>query len=309
MIQVDLITGFLGSGKTTFLKTYAAYLLSKGLKIAILVNDYGAINVDMMLLQELGESCEIEMVTGGSDMVTHKRRFRAKLIGMGMRGYDRVVIEPSGIFDVSEFFDILYEEPLSSWYEVGSVITIVDAKLNPNASKQSAYILANQLSQAGIIVMSKVQEANETEINRTLSILKETLKIFRSNRVIEDDLIIKDWQKLDEEDYRRIMDAYYRDDIAMHSLVAQDYQSLFFMNKSFDIDALKERVRALFQDTACGEVIRVKGFIKEDDHWLQVNATRHEISVSSLKEGQEIIIVIGENLNEDRIRFYFDRHS
>lgn len=52
MVQVDLITGFLGSGKTTFIKKYAKYLIDQGLHIAILENDFGAINVDMMVLEE-----------------------------------------------------------------------------------------------------------------------------------------------------------------------------------------------------------------------------------------------------------------
>ena len=47
MIKVDLITGFLGAGKTTFLLKYAKYLMSQGLKIGILVYDHGAVNVDM----------------------------------------------------------------------------------------------------------------------------------------------------------------------------------------------------------------------------------------------------------------------
>ncbi len=51
MIKIDLITGFLGSGKTTFIKKYASYLLKKGMNIGILENDFGAVNVDMMLLK------------------------------------------------------------------------------------------------------------------------------------------------------------------------------------------------------------------------------------------------------------------
>lgn len=59
MIKIDLITGFLGSGKTTFIKKYASYLLKKGMNIGILENDFGAVNVDMMLLQDLmGDNCE-----------------------------------------------------------------------------------------------------------------------------------------------------------------------------------------------------------------------------------------------------------
>ena len=50
MVKVDLITGFLGSGKTTFIRKYAQYLMDAGNNIGILENDYGAVNVDMMLL-------------------------------------------------------------------------------------------------------------------------------------------------------------------------------------------------------------------------------------------------------------------
>lgn len=53
---------------------------------------------------------------------------------MGMCGYDRVIVEPSGIFDMDEFFDILHEEPLNRWYQIGNVIAIVDSKLERDLS-------------------------------------------------------------------------------------------------------------------------------------------------------------------------------
>lgn len=56
MTKIDLITGILGSGKTTFLRRYAKYLLAQGQRIAILENDFGAVNVDMLMLQDL--KCE-----------------------------------------------------------------------------------------------------------------------------------------------------------------------------------------------------------------------------------------------------------
>ena len=69
MVKVDLITGFLGSGKTTFIRKYAKYLMDEGNNIGILENDYGAVNVDMMLLQDLmGDNCELEMISGGGDL-------------------------------------------------------------------------------------------------------------------------------------------------------------------------------------------------------------------------------------------------
>ena len=139
MVKIDLVTGFLGSGKTTFLKKYAKRLMEQGQNIGILENDFGAVNVDMMLLQELeGEQCELEMISGGCDPETHRRRFRTKLIAMGMCGYDRVLVEPSGIYDMDEFFDVLHEEPLDQWYEIGNVIAVVDARLEDTLSPEAA---------------------------------------------------------------------------------------------------------------------------------------------------------------------------
>ena len=83
MVQVDLITGFLGSGKTTFLRRYVQYLVAQGHSVCILENDFGAVNVDAMLLQDLiGEHCDIETISGGCDCDTHQRRMRTKLISM-----------------------------------------------------------------------------------------------------------------------------------------------------------------------------------------------------------------------------------
>ena len=77
MIKIDLITGFLGAGKTTFIKKYASYLMKQGKKIGILENDFGAINVDMLLLQDLeGDNCTLEMIAGGCDADCHRRRFK-----------------------------------------------------------------------------------------------------------------------------------------------------------------------------------------------------------------------------------------
>ena len=70
---------------------------------------------------------------------------------MGMCGYDRVIVEPSGIFDVDEFFDALYEEPLDKWYQIGNVITILDARLEEKLQPQAEYILASEAADAGCI--------------------------------------------------------------------------------------------------------------------------------------------------------------
>lgn len=154
MVKIDLITGFLGSGKTTFLRKYASYLITQGQNIGILENDFGAVNVDMMLLGDLrGDNCELEMISGGCDADTHRRRFKTKLISMGMCGYDRVIVEPSGIYDVDEFFDTLHEEPLDGWYQIGNVITVLDSNLEETCRKVQIFCLRRRQRMQGVLFL------------------------------------------------------------------------------------------------------------------------------------------------------------
>ena len=210
MIKVDLITGFLGAGKTTFIKKYARYLMEQGYTIGILENDYGAVNVDMMLLQELqGEKCDLSMVAGGCDADCHRRRFKTKLIAMGMSGYDRVLIEPSGIFDVDEFYDVLYEEPLCRWYEKGNVIAIVDGGLEEQLSPQSEFLLASQIAGAGTILLSKTSQCEKEEIARTIRHMNRSLENVRCSRQLSDEIITKDWDSFTDADWARIASGGY----------------------------------------------------------------------------------------------------
>lgn len=334
MVKVDLITGFLGSGKTTFIRKYAQYLMDTGNNIGILENDYGAVNVDMMLLQDLmGDNCELEMISGGCDKDCHRRRFKTKLIAMGMCGYDRVIVEPSGIFDVDEFFDILHEEPLNRWYQIGNVIVIVDSKLESDLSDEADFILASEVADAGCIVMSKSQDATPEEIQGTIEHVNCVLeKVHCSRRFGKDfdgsveagvtnNVIHKNWDEMSKEDFDRIASCGY--EMASYrkpEFEAEDaFTSLYFMNVKMAEKELREAAEKILSDPACGHVFRMKGFMRVDDgeisekadqtqengqHWIELNATKNEITIRPLHVGQEVLIVIGEGLQEDKIKSY-----
>lgn len=305
MVKIDLITGFLGSGKTTFIKKYAKYLIDQGLNIGILENDFGAVNVDMMLLQDIaGEKCTLEMVAGGCDKDCHRRRFRTKLIAMGMCGYDRVLIEPSGIFDMDEFFDALHESPLDRWYEIGNVITVVDAMLEENLSEDAEFILASEVANSGIVLLSKAQEAAETDIERTKAHLNKAMESVHCDRQFEKEIFAKDWNKLSDADFKKIQSAgYVGADYEKKDIAEEDaFQSLYFMNLTMSVEKLEEKVKQIFNDKECGNIFRIKGFMQtKSDQWIELNATHQNITIQPIKEGQEIFIVIGEKLNKEKI--------
>ncbi|MST81727.1 GTP-binding protein [Bilifractor porci] len=316
MIKADLITGFLGSGKTTFIRGYASYLLRQNRNIAILENDYGAINVDMMMLKDLeGDHCDLEMVIGGNDYDTHKRRLKSKLITLGMLGYDRVLIEPSGIFDVDEFLDVLREDPLETWYEIGSIISIVDAKLSDSLSDESEYLLVSQTADAGAVVLSKTQDASDEDIRRTMEHLNRAFRKFHTDRILteSDPVLKKPWDSYTEEDFQTILHAGYqlRDHVKMPLGEDNAYQSLFFMNvDGLTPETLAARAGQLFADSSCGHVIRLKGYLSAgkntEDPWIEINATKDKTEIRPARDGQAVIIVIGEHLDREKIGAYWN---
>lgn len=313
MVKIDLITGFLGSGKTTFIRKYAQYLMEQGMNIGILENDYGAVNVDMMLLQDLlGDNCELEMVAGGCDKDCHRRRFKTKLIAMGMCGYDRVLVEPSGIFDVDEFFDALREEPLDQWYEIGNVIAIVDAKLEKELSDEADFILASEVADAGCILLSHADETTAEEMDATVAHINEALEKIHCKRRLEKEILRKSTPQLTSEDLHRIMSSgyvmenYEKMDLEEHS----GFESQYFMNVPMTAEKMQKVAKEILEDSSCGAVFRIKGFIKAaDNSWIQLNATHNRVRMEPIQEGQEVIIVIGEHLRRERIDAYIGVES
>lgn len=335
MIKIDLITGFLGSGKTTFIERYARWLVAKGERVCILENDYGAINIDRVLLQDLlGPNCELEMVVGGDGAVAHQRRFRTKLISMAMLGYTRVLVEPSGIYDIDEFFDTLYEEPLDRWYELGSVLTIVDARLDPGLSPASRYLLASEAANAGKIILSKLPvtasvpkddetlpaedsaavdnidqhpvRAQNDVIGQTLAVLNQAMEEVQCTRrfAYPADVLAKPWDQLEDSDFQMLEAAGYRHVSFLKKAVAEEdaYQSLFYMHYETTPEDLKARVLRLLEDPAAGHVLRIKGF----SSGLELNVTKDERHFRPLSvPTEDVIIVIGEALRKDIVTGYF----
>ncbi len=294
MIKIDLITGFLGSGKTTFLIKYAKYLIDNGENICILENDYGAINVDMMLIE--GLNCDREMVSGGVDYDCHLRRFRTKLISLALRGYTRVIVEPSGIYDTDEFFDVLYEEPLNNLYEIGNVFCIYDINTK-NLSYESEYVLVSEASVCGKMIISKRDNNELLDLNYINSIMKKfnCIRIFDDNDIIyEDNMNINELINVGYHSYDHIKIPVIHDN---------KYDSLYFMNIKFNLNKINN-IKKLIFDNKYGNVVRLKGFIY-DGIWYSINITKDNEDIKPINIGQDVIIVIGENINREGIEELF----
>lgn len=312
MVQVDLITGFLGAGKTTFLRRYVRYLLSQGHNVCILENDFGAVNVDALLLQDLlNERCDLETISGGCDCDTHQRRMRTKLISLAMRGFDRVVVEPSGIFDVDEFFDLLRDDPLDRWYQIGNVISIVDALLPQTLSPQAEYLLASESAHAGAVLFSRSQLASDAQKASSLSHLEQALAACKcSRRFAPEEVWFQDWNTLTDADLAVLERCGYRPASfeKLHFDEHEAFSSLCFLEHGLSGKALCTAAQELFSSPQCGHILRVKGFAPAPEGWLELNATAAGQTTARLAQGQEVFIVIGEALDKQAIQTILDQH-
>lgn len=311
MTKTDLITGMLGAGKTTFLLKYARHLIDNGQRIAILVNDFGAVNADVALLQELKcDRCQIAMVSGSGDAHCHRRRFRTQLIALGMLHFDRVLIEPSGIYDIDEFFDILHESPIDKWFEIGSVLTILDAETEPDLSDEMTYLLASEAACAGKLIVSKLPSVQaQARADQILAHLNSALERIQCDRKFTAaDALIKPWDALDSTDFEMLAAAGYR----AASYVKQFHLDMlrskvhYFMHIRLDEQDIRPVIQGIFDDPDCGLVYRIKGTLPaKDGKWLAVNAQNNRITITPAAEGQAVLIVIGESLQHDRIDAHF----
>ena len=105
-------------------------------------------------------------------------------------------------------------------------------------------------------------------------------------------------------------------------LEAEDaFTSLYFMNVKMTEKELREAAERILSDPECGRVFRMKGFMRADSdsedcsglsartesdgqQWIELNATKNEITIRPLHVGQEVLIVIGEELREEKIKSY-----
>ncbi len=297
MARVDLITGFLGSGKTTFIHKYANYLINNNEKIAIIVNDFGAVNVDRLLFSDLEiKGVHIEQVACGKISCDWKRRFRTKLITLSLYHFSHVIVEPSGIFNMDDFLDVMNDDTIVNLFSIGSVIAISDMPKFHN--KYEEYLFVNDISSAGIIFISKLDKNNPNDVKECIY---KSLDSFHTDKdYLNIPIIDYSW---DEFDFSRLNSIGYND--LYHDRLSCDYNSIFnsfyILNSNIKKDELLKRIKFLFEDKSLGVIIRIKGFIF-DDEWYEINATHDETTISKRMNAQRAIIIIGTNLNEERIK-------
>jgi len=308
MTKVDLITGFLGAGKTTFIKKYADYFTRKGEKISIIENEFGGIALDAVMLKD--QACDGSQLSGGCMCCKGKVEFENMLLDMAAKGYDRVIVEPSGIYDVDEFFEMLLGEPLKNSCEIGCILTIADAQFNDALSDQAQYLMFSQLLSAGKVILSKAQMLPDVMIEVTVRKLNGILWSHGSSRHLEvgKDVMVKDWDSFDDEDFAAFAESGYQ--LVDHQRAFMEHAGAFTARVMTDYCKDKEHLESilikLFKKGSCGQVLRVKGHISDvNGNWYEINASKSAWHIEEADVKRGLFIIIGQEFDEQKVRECF----
>jgi G3E family GTPase len=159
---VVVVTGFLGSGKTTLVNR----LVSRLPDSLVVVNEFGEVPVDHALIEN---SVEKAIALPNGCLCCHVRGdLEETLMGAAMRrrrgaiaGFDRVIVETSGLADPGPVAQTLYaDHALARDFKLGPIVTVVDA-FDVQSREASADIARAQIAAADVVVLSKVDRAGD----------------------------------------------------------------------------------------------------------------------------------------------------
>lgn len=171
MIKVDIISGFLGAGKTTFIKELISKVF-KDEKVVLIENEFGEIGIDSGFMKEAG--IEVTEMNSGCICCTLVGDFAEALKQVAdTYSPDRIIIEPSGVGKLSDVTAAVERMAGEAGLEVNSAITVVDGKKAQMYMKNFGEFYNDQLENASTVVVSRTQMIDEAKLSKVLAMIQE----------------------------------------------------------------------------------------------------------------------------------------
>lgn len=299
MINLDIISGFLGSGKTTLIKKYLeAY---KNEKIVVIENEFGKIGIDKDIIKKDG--LEIIELQNGCICCSMKLNFKDTILKVvNDFNPERIIIEPTGVAMLSEIVSIISNEEIKAKCKISSLITVLDAINYFDYIDSFGEFFEDQLLNANLILLSKIQNLNQNEINNIIDSLKQLDKNLN--------ILIKDWDKISIKNlksecnlntlkYKNKEDKYKNIDLSMNEISTVSFSDF----KIKDVEKLKE-IFDNFKNREYGEIIRSKGFLKTSSgNVFEFNYVNGILDIcNSDVDTNSKICIIGKKLEKEKLK-------
>ena len=171
MTKVDIISGFLGAGKTTLIKKLLLEAL-KGQQVVLIENEFGEIGVDGGFLKDAG--IEIREMNSGCICCSLVGDFGTALKDVIDKYHpDRIIIEPSGVGKLSDVIKAVKDLHIENEIELNSASTVVDSLKAKVYMKNFGEFFNNQIEHAGTVILSRTQNQTEEKLDAVIKMMRE----------------------------------------------------------------------------------------------------------------------------------------
>ncbi len=194
MAKIDIISGFLGAGKTTLIKKLLKEALA-GEQVVLIENEFGEIGIDGGFLKEAG--IQITEMNSGCICCSLVGDFGTALKGVVNQYHpDRILIEPSGVGKLSDVIKAVQNVADEAGLEMNSFTAVVDAKKCRVFIKNFGEFFVNQIEYAKTIILSRTQNVSQEKLEECVALIRE-----HNDKAA---LITTPWDELDG---KQILDA------------------------------------------------------------------------------------------------------
>lgn len=172
-MRIAQVTGFLGSGKTTFLTKLASELTDRGYNVAVIVNDVGHINVDQKVMSSHG--LNVKEVAGGCICCEVQGTFTTTILNLHLSHRpDIVLVEPSGVAIPWGLKQAVAEASKNSGLDIihSPIFTFVDCTAIEEQMAFVGRLISTQIREADAVMVNKTDLCNEKEIEECVRIIK-----------------------------------------------------------------------------------------------------------------------------------------
>lgn len=171
MTKIDIVSGFLGAGKTTLIKKLLKESLADT-KVVLIENEFGEIGIDGGFLKESG--IEIKEMNSGCICCSLVGDFGTSLREV-LDTYtpDRILIEPSGVGKLSDVMKAVQDAMADREVELNSAVAVVDACKCRMYIKNFGEFFVNQIEHAGTVILSRTDKLNEEKLAACVALVRE----------------------------------------------------------------------------------------------------------------------------------------
>ena len=171
MTKIDIVSGFLGAGKTTLIKKLLSEALS-GTQTVLIENEFGEIGIDGGFLKDAG--IEIREMNSGCICCSLVGDFGTALNDVIDTYHpDRIIIEPSGVGKLSDVMKAVNDAMADRDVELNSAVAVVDAKKAKMYAKNFGEFFINQIEHAGTVILSRTGDISDDKLKEAVGIIKE----------------------------------------------------------------------------------------------------------------------------------------